>query len=151
MDPISMIVMALATGAVAALHDTAEQTVKDAYTGLTGLIHHKYSHVDVAVLESDPTSTSRQAVIKEDLEKTNVGTDEEVLRQVKVLLDVIRISAPEAVEAVGVSLEDISGAALRLEDIVASGAGVIVKHATMTGDITVKGVRAGSGRDVVNP
>ena len=151
MDPVSMIVMALATGAVAALHDTAEQTVKDAYAGLTGLIRRNYSHVDIAVLEDKPTSASRRAVVKEELEQTEAGTDEEVLRQVKPLLDVIRTSAPEAAEAVGVSLEDIRGAALRLEDIVASGAGVVVKHATMTGDITIKGVRAGSRGDAANP
>ena len=151
MDPVSMIVMALATGAVAALHDTAEQTVKDAYAGLTGLIRRNYSHVDIAVLEDKPTSASRRAVVKEELEQTEAGTDEEVLRQVKTLLDVIRTSAPEAAEAVGVSLEDIRGAALRLEDIVASGAGVVVKHATMTGDITIKGVRAGSRGDAANP
>lgn len=151
MDPISMIVMALATGAVAALHDAAEQTVKDAYAGLTGLIRRSYGHVDIAVLEDKPTSASRQAVVKEELEQTEAGTDEEVLRQVKTLLDAIRTSAPEAAEAVGVSLEDISGAALRLEDIVASGAGVVVKHATMTDDITIKGVRAGSGGDAANP
>ena len=34
MDPVSMVLTALATGATAAAQDTASQAVKDAYAGL---------------------------------------------------------------------------------------------------------------------
>ena len=38
MDPVSLIVTALATGAAAALKDTAGEAVKDAYSGLKSLL-----------------------------------------------------------------------------------------------------------------
>ena len=38
MDPVTLILTALAAGATASLKDTANQTVKDAYNGLKALI-----------------------------------------------------------------------------------------------------------------
>ena len=78
MDPISMIVMALVTGAAAALKPVTEQAIKDAYAGIKGLIQRKYGSVNVTMLEADPASKSRQDVIKQDLEKTNAKQDGQV-------------------------------------------------------------------------
>ena len=112
MDTTTIIVTALATGAANALRDTAEQTVKDAYASITRLLRRKYKQVDVAVLESDPTSTSLQAAVKAELGRTEAGADEELLLQAKAVLDAVWANAPESARAVGVSLEDIKGAAL---------------------------------------
>ncbi len=73
MDPISIIVTALVAGAATALKPMTEQAIKDAYAGIKGLIQRKYGRVDVGMLETDPTSKARQAVVKEDLEKTVAG------------------------------------------------------------------------------
>ena len=59
--------------------------------------------------------------------------------------------APETASVIGVNLEDISGAALRISGITSAGAGVAVKHAQMTGDIEIKDVRAGAGGRDPNP
>src|SRR5260370_24017348 len=107
MDPISIIVMALVSGAAAAIKPTTEQAIKDSYAGIKGLIQRKFGRVDVAVLETDPASKARQAVVQEDLEKAGAGQDEELLRQAKALLDTIQTHAPDAPRAVGVDLEDI--------------------------------------------
>lgn len=151
MDTNTIIVTALATGAANALRDTAEQTVKDAYAGITGLLRRKYKHVDVAVLESDPASTSLQAAVKAELGLTEAGADEELLLQAKAVLDAVWANAPESARAVGVSLEDIKGAALKIEDIVATGAGVQIKGAQMSGNIEIRGVRAGHEENGLNP
>src|SRR5260221_5252154 len=107
MDPISIIVTALVTGAAAALKPTTEQVIKDAYAGIKGLIQRKFGHVDVGVLETDPASKARQAVVQEDLEKTGAGQDEELLSKAKTLLDAIQTHAPDIPTAVGLDLEDI--------------------------------------------
>ena len=44
MDPISMIVGALVAGSSAALKDTANQAVKDAYSGLKTLVIHHWKN-----------------------------------------------------------------------------------------------------------
>ncbi|MCH6172352.1 hypothetical protein [Pseudonocardia alaniniphila] len=41
MDPVALIVAALAAGAVAGAENTATEAVKDAYAGLKGLVRHR--------------------------------------------------------------------------------------------------------------
>ena len=150
MDPITIIVSALALGAAAGLKPTAEQAVKDAYAGIKALIQRKYQQVDVTLVESDPASETLQADVKEDLARANAGQDEELLLQAQTLLDAIQQHAPEAARVTGVNLEDIKGASLRIADIIATGTGVNVRKAEISGDIEIKGVRAG-GSEEKNP
>lgn len=144
MDPITLIVTALATGAAAGLKPTAERAIKDAYDGLKALIQRKYDRVSVDMLESDPASESRQAIVKEDLDKTDAAQDQELLAQAQATIQAIEANAPEAAAAVGVSLEDLKVAgSVNIEDIIASGSGVNVRGADVGGDFTIRGVRAG--------
>lgn len=143
MDPITIVVTALALGAAAGLQATAEQAVRDAYGALKALIKRKYAGVDVEQLEKAPASRARQALGEEELAQVEAGQDEELLQQAKRLLDAVEQHAPAAAGAVGVSLEEIKGASLRISDIIATGTGVSVKKADLSGDIDISGVRAG--------
>ena len=151
MDPITIIVTALALGAAAGLEPTAEQAIKDAYAGIKKLILDKYRQVNLPLLESDPASEARQTVVKEDLARARADQDEAVLRRAQALLDAIHKHAPEAAGAIGVDLEDIKGASLKIADIIATGDAVKVKKADIRGDIEIKGVWAGTGDDSPNP
>jgi hypothetical protein len=138
MDPISIIVTALVSGAAAALKPTAENIIKDAYAGLKALIQQKYGHVDVPELEKNPASKNRQAVLQEDLEATNAGQDNELLRLAKALLDAIQAHASDAPQTVGLDLENIKGASLTAERILAQGynaTGIKAKGLDIQGDI----------------
>ncbi len=95
MDPVSMIAIALATGAAAAFKPTAEQAVKDAYAGLKDLITRKFgvsSEVAKAVegVEIKPDSAGRQTTLKEELSTANVAQDQDVLQAAQRLLDLIQ-------------------------------------------------------------
>ncbi len=61
MDPVSLVMAALAAGAVAALKDTAGQAVKDSYDGLKVLLRRKLTRSAAADLvdrhEQDPEGT----------------------------------------------------------------------------------------------
>lgn len=100
--------------------------------------------MDLQPLEQAPGSKARQAVVAEDLTASNADTDDEVLRQAKKLLDFVREHDPSAGEAIGVELQDIEGASLRIADVVASGTGVRAKGARVSGDIEITGIRAGN-------
>ncbi len=148
MDPITIVITAIALGAAAGLKPTAEQAVKDAYAGLKTLIQNKYTQVSIDLVEGDPSSKMRQGVLAEDLQKTSAAQDEELLVKAKDVLIAIEEHAPEVAPSVGVNLEDIKGASLRIDDIIASGTGVNVKKAEFQGDIEIKNVRAGdTGND----
>lgn len=71
------------------------------------------------------------------------GQDQELLTAARNLMELIQQHAPNAAAAIGVDLKDVTAANLRLADIAASGTGVSVDHGTFTGDIDIRGVRAG--------
>jgi hypothetical protein len=143
MDPLTSIVTALVAGAAAALKPTVEQVIKDTYAGLKALITRKYATVNVDLLEQNPSSETRQAVVKEDLEKVAAAQDAEVLAQAQALLDTIKTHAPATAAAIGVDLKDIEAASLTIADVIATGTGVKGEHLKTSGDIKIEKVRAG--------
>jgi len=143
MDPLTSLVTALAAGAAAALQSTVEQVVKDSYAALKGLIQRKYAQVQVDQLEANPSSKNRRGVMEEDLKAARADTDAEVLQHAQALLEAIQRHAPEAAAAIGVDLKEIEGASLAIRRVIATGAGVKVEGATLSGDLTIEDVQAG--------
>jgi hypothetical protein len=145
MEPITAIVTALSLGAAAVLKVTTDQLIKDGYTALKTLIKSKLPQASASVdqLEHAPDSKARRAVVEEDLTKEGADQNVEILAQAKALLDMIAQRAPQTAEVIGVSLTDITGASLRIADVLSSGSGVKVEGADIGGDITIQGVRAG--------
>jgi hypothetical protein len=143
MEPLTSIVTALAAGAAAALQSTVEQAVKDSYGALKTLIQRKYARVNLEQLEANPSSKSRRGVVEEDLAAVKVDQDAEVLQHAQVLLEAIQSRAPESAAAIGVDLKEIEGAALAIQRVTASGAGVKVERGKFSDDITIEDVRAG--------
>ncbi len=145
MEPITAIVTALALGAAAGLKGTTEQLIKDGYTALKTLLTSKFPQASASVdqLERAPDSKARRAVVEEDLTKEGAGQSAEILQHAKALLDAIAQRAPQIAEVIGVSLTDITGASLRIADVLSSGSGVRVERANIGGDIHIEGIRAG--------
>jgi len=149
MDPVSIIVMALATGAGAALKPTAEDAVKGAYAGIKALIGSRYGRVEeVDSLEKDPASQNRQGVLKEELQKAEVGKDEELLRRAQELLDAVQTRDPDVATAVGFSVPELKAASLRLKHISAHGPGAAAVKGDnweIGGAVDIEDVHAESG------
>jgi hypothetical protein len=154
MDPITLIVTALAAGAAAGLKPTAEQAVKDAYQALKELIRRKYAAVAPTVdyLEARPERERVRQDLHEELAATAAGQDAELLTQAQAVLKAVQQKAPEAAATIGVDLKDIrAGASLKISDIVAqsSGTGPTVgvrgEHIETAQDLIISGVRISSG------
>jgi hypothetical protein len=144
MEPISAIALSLALGAGAvAGKEAVSALVKDAYTALKDLIRNRYTTVSIEQLEKAPGSKSRRAVVEEDLTASSAGQDAELAAAAHHLIELVQQHAPAVASAIGVDLKDVAAANLRLADIAASGTGVKVKGGTFTGDIDIRGVRAG--------
>jgi hypothetical protein len=145
MDPLTLIVTALALGAAAGLKPVAEQAVKDVYAGLKLLIQQKYSNVSVTQLEQSPESEIQKAAVKETLAKTDAAKDTELLRQAQAVLQTVRDKAPEIAGAIQVSLADVeAGANLNVADLIATGDITIgMQKVKANQDINIKGLRAG--------
>jgi hypothetical protein len=145
MEPITMIVTAIATGAAAIMKPTAEQIVKDAYTELKAIIQRKYQQVSVATIENNPASKERQNILTEDLKATQADKDEEVLHQAQSLLKIIEQQSPQLAEEVGLRIEDVKvGASLKIREIIAQrGIGAEIKRTEIMQDLEIGKVQTG--------
>jgi hypothetical protein len=144
MEPFSAIALSLALGAGAvAGKAVVSALVKNAYAALKDLIKKRYPKVSIEQLEEAPGSKSRRAVVEEDLTGSGAGSDSELVAAAHTLIELVQQHAPALASAIGVDLKDVAAANLRLADIAASGTGVKVERGTFTGDIDIRGVRAG--------
>jgi hypothetical protein len=89
MDPITLIVAALAAGASAGLGDTASQAIKDAYAGLKALIKRRFAgnakaEETLADHEADPETYEKP--LAKQLEAAGAQDDLEIVRAAQELL-----------------------------------------------------------------
>ena len=93
MEPISLILAALAAGATGAAKDTAGTAVKDAYEGLKALIKKKFAEKGktddsdiVDKHEKKPDSEGVKTLLKEELLEAKIDRDAEVIKTAEALL-----------------------------------------------------------------
>lgn len=94
MDPVTLIVTALVTGAAAAAKDVGGEAVKNAYGGLKTLIASRFgtkANVEAAMasIEQKPDSDNRKGVLKEELEVAGADKDAELLKQAQALIELL--------------------------------------------------------------
>ena len=141
MDPITLVVTAVALGASAGLTDAASQVVRDAYTGLKALLGGRA--VDVSGVERRPESETQRAALTEILTDTPQVIDDEVLAAARAVTEAVAAHQPAAGPALGVDLERVRAEFLRVASVESSGTGVRVQDGEFTGGIDIGEVRAG--------
>jgi hypothetical protein len=152
MDPITLIVTALAAGAAAGAKPTAEQAIKDTYAGLKNLIQHRFSQVDVKPLEQKPESIPKRDSIAEDLIGAGADKDPEVLQLAQELIKLIESKAPEEARNIGVDLHGAhTDGSINIENVVSSGPGIVGSNWDAQQDITIKDVYAGQPYSTPQP
>ena len=89
MDPISLVIAALAAGAIAATKETAGTAVKDAYQGLKGLIKKKFAgetKAEMVLEEHTKDPETYEAPLKKKLAEVGIDRDEEIIKAAQELL-----------------------------------------------------------------
>jgi hypothetical protein len=92
MDPITLIVAALAAGASAGLGDAASQAIKDAYAGLKGLIKRRFAgnakaEETLADHEADPETYEKP--LEKQLMESGVAEDRSVIEAAQKLMALV--------------------------------------------------------------
>jgi len=90
MDPVTLIVTALATGAAAALNETAGQAVRDAYLGLKRLLRGKLqgtAGADVVLERHERDPEAWGPGVRAILAEANAADDDELLSAARRLLE----------------------------------------------------------------
>jgi len=144
MDALSAIMTAIISGAVASTKPTTEKIISDLYSGLKVVIQRKYNTASLEAVEKKPDSEAKQASLREDLLEAKASEDNELLQQAQLLLQAIAEQSPQVAQAIGIKLEDVKAANVRLHEIIVSGeqaAGVHIKHSQFSGDIEMSKVK----------
>ncbi len=93
MDPISLILTALAAGAAGAAKDTASQAVKDAYAGLKQLVQQHFAgkqHAEVALDGYEQDADTWQKPLQKAIEASGAPTDAALLQQAQQLMKLVQ-------------------------------------------------------------
>jgi hypothetical protein len=145
MDPLTLIVSALAAGAAAGLKPTAEAAVKDAYAAVKKLIEDRYKKVSVALIEAEPSAQARQEVLHDDLKRAGAHEDLDLLAKSVQLAQVVHAHAEAAAKEIGVDIEEVAAqGSVIIENVTSnSGSAVAAKKVTAGGDFRISNIRAG--------
>jgi hypothetical protein len=113
MDPLSLIVAALATGAATAAKDTAGAAIKDGYQGLKALLQKKLAGNQAATVvleehEKDPDTFD--APLKKKLAEAAVDQDPDILQAAERLLEQAR-AVPGATTVITQTISNVKYAA----------------------------------------
>jgi hypothetical protein len=94
-DPISVIVGALAAGAATGLTDNATSAVKDAYAGLRELVRRRFvarPAAEVALVEHEKAPEVWRAALAAELEATGAGVDGQIIEAARRVLALVEDS-----------------------------------------------------------
>jgi hypothetical protein len=89
MDPISLIVTAVAVGAIAGVKDTAGQAVKDAYAGLKRLLHRRFAEnreAEALLDQSERQPGADRAQLAQHLQAVGAAGDAELVQAAQAVL-----------------------------------------------------------------
>ena len=93
MDPITLILTALVSGATASVKDTASQLVKDTYNGLKTLIHNKLAGkptAEIALAEYEKKPDVWKAPLAEGLKEADIVQDKAIIEAAQKLMTLIQ-------------------------------------------------------------
>ena len=109
-EPVTLILTALAAGAAAGGKDAAASVVKDAYAGLKQLVAKRFTgkpSAEVALAEHEGDPATWQAPLTKALAEAQVGQDEQILAAARRLLE---LTDPDGTRAGKYTLIDARGA-----------------------------------------
>jgi hypothetical protein len=133
-DPVSVVVTAVALGASAGLTETATAAIKDAYAALKGLLSRR--SVDVSGLERRPESTAQRAALEETLTEA-AAVDAELLAVAQRVTDLVADHRPEVSTAIGVDLERVRAEFVRIRSVRSEGTGVRARDIDVAGGFEI--------------
>jgi hypothetical protein len=147
MEPISLIVSALAMGAVAAAKQVGGQASQDAYAGLKRLIEDRYKRGGaIQALQEDPSFESQKKALEDTLTKAGADKDPDVVTSAKVVTQALAAVPQAGLAAVGIDFERVKAVNAQIGDIDVLGLATALRMR----DSDVTGLKVGNVK-VHNP
>jgi len=147
MEVLTAIAAALALAGGEAAKTVVAEGVKDAYRAVKEFLSGKYPQVDLTQVEKAPQSKPRQEVLIEDLTNSGAAAGSDFSHLAKRLVDAVAAEMRKAGPQTGIQLREFEAASLRIDDVIASGTGVIAENTKIAGHAEFTRIRAGVGED----
>jgi hypothetical protein len=147
MEVLTVIAAALAFAGGEAAKTVVSESVKGAYHAVKEFLFRKYPQVDLTAVEKAPESKGQQLVLVENLTSSEAAADPDFSPLAKRLVDAVAAEMRKSGPVTGVQLDDFEAASLRIDDVIATGAGVLIKKGRITGSAEFTRVRAGVTED----
>ena len=155
MDPLTLVVVAVALGASEGARETAKNVVTDSYAALKQYITRRYASVtaDLEGVESEPEEELRRQLLAKKLDQAGAAGDQDLQQLAQVVVDEVAEHAPGAAAIVGVQLTRVAvGGHVTITDVsVEGGSGVTAEDVSVGGNLTIGGVNARSGQEPPHP
>lgn len=93
MDVLTLILVALASGAAVGAHDTASEAIRDAYHGLRDSIKRKFANrtdTEQMLLEFERSPETWMLPLKKALREASIDNDEEIVKAAQRLLSLTK-------------------------------------------------------------
>lgn len=143
MDPVTMIVTALAMGAASGAPSVGAQAIKDAYAGLKTLIVRRFGNKPdaqkaVEDLEKKPESAGRKATAEEELKDAGAGDDAEIIAAAQTLMKALKDHGVAGAQNFNAHAEGGSAIGQGKKNVIATG-GSVINKGKVNGDINTSG------------
>ncbi len=105
MDPVTLILTALTSGAAASAQTTTSEAINDAYQGLKTLIQRKFAGkatAEIALVEHEKKPEVWKAPLEEELRGTGSGEDQEIIASAQKVMTLVSSTGAK------VALQDLS-------------------------------------------
>jgi hypothetical protein len=143
MEVLTVIAAALAFAGGEAAKTVVGEAVKDAYRAVKKFLSGEYPQVDLTAIENDPESKGQQLVLVEKLTNSNAAADPKFSPLAKRLVDAVAAESRNTGAQTGVQLDDFEAASLRINDVIASGTGILIRGGRIKGRAEFTNIRAG--------
>ncbi|MBE5460991.1 hypothetical protein [Mycobacteroides abscessus] len=146
MEPVTLIAAAIAIGAAEGVRETTKKAVVDAYAALRNWITTKYGSVTAEVngLEQEPEEELRRALLAKKLAAAGANDDAQLREFAQTFLSLVEEQEPSVPATVGVILRRASvGGDIEVTNVaVEGGSGVIAEDIVADGSMRISGVSA---------
>jgi hypothetical protein len=111
MDPVTLIVTALAAGAAMGMQDTASAMIKDAYAGLKAMVNRRLGggpNADYLLAKHEQAPETGQAPLSAELAQVGADRDDDMIAAAQALLELVG-KAGQAKEKYAVDVRGAQG------------------------------------------
>jgi len=155
MDPVTLIVAAIALGASDGVRETTKTAIADGYAAIKRRISDRFGSVSIEVegLEREPDEELRRQLLAKKLGQVGADGDSELVALSQALLAAVEQDAPELPATIGVMIRRASvGGGIEVVDVaVDGGSGVLAEDVAAGGDLSIRGVAARGPQEPPHP